>query len=63
MTNQDKKSQASIDMEESWDDTGNDIELDPKEKKYCCDAEKRRRIEQLREERELEHDLREFFDD
>nr|WP_320134897.1 hypothetical protein [uncultured Amphritea sp.] len=39
-----------------------DIEIDAKEKKFCCDAEKRRRIELLIEQRRLEQELREFYD-
>ncbi|WP_432474034.1 hypothetical protein [Amphritea sp. HPY] len=58
-----KTPEETIDLEESWDDSGNDVELDAKEKKYCCDAEKRRRIEALREQQELKHELREFYDD
>lgn len=50
-----------LDNDAGWEDPT--IEIPPKEKKYCCDAQKRRRLEQMREARELEHELREFYDD
>ncbi|MBN3561649.1 PA3496 family putative envelope integrity protein [Aliamphritea spongicola] len=40
-----------------------DTELSTAEKRFCPDTEKRRRIEAMREQRELERELREFFDD
>lgn len=40
-----------------------DTELSVAEQKYCPDTEKRRRLEAMREERELQRELREFFDD
>lgn len=50
-----------LDINEIMEET--DIEMDAIEKQYCCDTEKRKRIEQLREERALERELREFYDD
>lgn len=50
-----------LDIDDDLEDT--EIEMDAIEKQYCCDIEKRRRIERLREERELKRELREFYDD
>ncbi|MDO6565109.1 hypothetical protein Q4488_17165 [Amphritea sp. 1_MG-2023] len=57
-----KKQEISddIDLADDWSD--DDIEIDTKEKQFCCDAEKRRRIELLFEQRRLERELREFYD-
>lgn len=63
MTEKTKKGPEILDVDDDWDGNDNEVELDAKEKKYCCDAEKRRRIERLKEERELQRELREFFDD
>ena len=50
-----------LDIDDDSQDT--EIEMDGIEKQYCCDIEKRKRIEKLREERELNRELREFYDD
>jgi len=60
MTEQEKHEELE-ELAPDWEEPN--IELDPKEKKYCCDAEKRRRMEEMREARELEHELREFYDE
>lgn len=61
MTEKEKKDTELLDLADDWED--DDIEIDAKEKKYCCDAEKRKRIELLMEQRRLERELREFYDD
>ena len=61
MTETENKPDIIDETPDNWEDP--EIEIDAKEKKYCCDAEKRRRLEQMREERELERELREFYDD
>ncbi len=48
---------------ENVDANAKDTELSTAEQKFCPDTEKRRRIEAMREQRELERELREFFDD
>lgn len=61
MTKENQSIDPVLDNDAGWEDPS--IEIDNKEQKYCCDAEKRRRIEALREARELAHELREFYDD
>lgn len=61
MTEKEDTTVDSLDIDEVLE--GTEIKMDAIEKQYCCDTEKRKRIEQLREERELERELREFYDD
>ncbi len=61
MTEKKDEMDPVLDNDSGWEDPS--IEIDAKEQKYCCDAEKRRRLEEMREARELEHELREFYDD
>lgn len=50
-----------LDLADDWED--DNIEVNAKETPLGCDAEKRRRIELLLEQRRLERELREFYDD
>ncbi len=62
MTNKEENTTDDrLDIIEDSEDT--EIKMGAIEKLYCCDIEKRKRIEQLREERELNRELREFYDD
>lgn len=61
MTDKQEQTSDLDEIADNWVDP--EIKIDAKERKFCCDTEKRKRIEQLREARELERELREFYDD